>query len=139
VTEQHVAIFLSPQKTDPVVGPYFIAALANDLDAKGEAIELSSLPELWEQKFKEHLLPIELVGDLFKVDGLPGIKHVALLESEMKENDPFYFGRNKIAHNSMLCWKHEDGTYRYFHCTKCAAAVLVFITENQEAWSRPLN
>jgi hypothetical protein len=139
VTDKHVAIFLSPQKNDPVHGPFFVAAIANDLDATGEAIEMSSLPELWEQKFTERLLPISLVADLFKLELLPGIAHVALLESDMKEADPFYFGRTKITHNSLLCWKHEDGTYRYFHCEKCAASVLVWITENQEAWSRPLN
>lgn len=136
---ERVALFLSPMPNHPTDGPMFVAGIAADEDATTDILGGDALPPLWEQHFTEHLLQVEMLSDVLKLDTMPEITHLALLESDMKENDPFYFGRTKIKHNSLVAWKHIDGTYRYFHCEKCAASVLVWMTENQEQWSKPLN
>lgn len=134
------ALFLQPQPTDPKDGPIFTAAIANDSEATGEIVDtLKALPPLWNGKYKEHLLPIAFLSDVLKLETMPEITHIALLESNLKHNDPFYFGRTPIHYNSMVLWKDIDGSYRYFHCEKCAATVLLWLSQEQEAWQRPVN
>lgn len=138
--EGGVALFLSPQPRDPEDGTIFVAAIAQDSEAKGEIIDMAlSLPPDWQGQYTERLIPVALLADVLKLETMPEVTHLALLESSLKPNDPFLFGRTKIGHNSMVVWKDLDGSYRYFHCDRCAALILYWLTQEQENWSRPLN
>lgn len=151
----NVAVFLipGPKSEDPDEGTFLAAVAEAAHVSAGDVKDINAiLPDNW-KKFTSHLVNIDDViadmtksplfgirSDAKKLYDEEGISHVALIESELTEEEVgepegFYFGKHHVKHNSlMLMYSADRNCYRLMHCLGCGFTFTKWLEEKQPEW-----
>lgn len=129
----NLAIYCTPQRMTEATGPWFIAGIAADEKRKGKAGDF--IPKTWTH-YTTHFIPLGELG-LFQPDYVEKYTHLALCESALKENDPWFFGNDAITHNAViLLYSDKTHEFYYIHCRECALGILKWLVIHQPDWQK---
>jgi hypothetical protein len=138
----NIGIFLTPRPDTLSKEVLFIAAIAEDQKAAGEAVLSNILPEAWAGKYVVHLHAAVQIPEPtdheereeWKWFEDRQITHLACLESNVGAGPPFVFYDEPITHNSLLVFYSAPlQKYWYMHCRQEAMAMISGIMAMQEA------